>query len=155
MRLALKILFALVFLTLLSACGGRVKKVINPPRASIQELAAQANGQWKLSVRLQNFSSVPTQFASVSARLRVDGQDAGDIVLSPAVTVGPEAADVVSTMITPALAAKVTVASALAAGRPVRYTLVGRIVTSEPRGDSPFEYDSVLNPAPGLNGVMR
>lgn len=155
LNLPAKLLIAVALFATLGACGGRVKKVINPPRASIQELAAQANGQWKLSVRLQNFSSVPTQFASVSARLRVDGQDAGDIVLSPAVTVGPEAADVVSTTITPALAAKVTVASALAAGRPVRYTLVGRIVTSEPRGDTPFEYESALNPAPGLNGVMR
>jgi len=149
------LLVAVVLTSLLAACGGNVKKQINPPHASIQELAALPNGQWKLSIRLQNFSNVPTQFASVNAKLSVGGQDAGTISLAPGLMIGPEAADVVTTTITPALAAKVTVASALSAGRPVRYVLVGRIVTSEPKGDAPFEFNSALNPAPGLNGVMR
>lgn len=155
MHLATKIVATIALVALVSACGGGVKKRINPPRASLQELAAQPNGQWRLTVRLQNFSNVPTQFASVNAKLTVGGQDAGTIVLTPNLSIGPEAADVMTATITPPLAAKVTVASALASGRGVRYTLAGRIVTSAPKGDTPFDYDSVLNPAPGLNGVMR
>jgi hypothetical protein len=155
MRIAPKLLAAIALVLLSTACTGGIKKRINPPRASLQELAAQPNGQWRLTVRLQNFSNVPTRFASVSAKLTVGGQDAGTLVLTPDLSVGPETADAMTTTITPSLAAKVTVASALASGRAVRYTLNGRIVTSEPKGDTPFDYDSALNPAPGLNGVMR
>jgi hypothetical protein len=155
MRAATKILVALALVLSVSACGGGVKKRINPPRASLQELAAQPNGQWRLTVRLQNFSNVPTQFSSVNAKLVVGGQDAGTVVLAPALTIGPESADVVTTTITPSLAAKVTVASALSSGQALRYSLNGRIVTSEPKGDHAFDYDSALNPAPGLSGVMR
>ena len=155
MRFAPKFIAAIALVLLASACGGGIKKRINPPRASLQELAAQPNGQWRLTVRLQNFSNIPTRFASVNAKLLVGGQEAGTIVLSPGLTIGPEAADVVVSTFTPSLAAKVTVASALASGRSVRYTLNGRIVTSEPKGDTAFEYESALNPAPGFNGVMR
>ncbi len=155
MRIAPKMLAAIALVLLSSACGGGIKKRVNPPRASLQELAAQANGQWRLTVRLQNFSNIPTRFATVNAKLVVGGQDAGTIVLSPDLTIGPEAADVVTTTFTPSLAAKVTVASALASGRAVRYMLNGRIVTSDPKGDNAFDYESALNPAPGLNGVMR
>ena len=155
MRFASRFIAVIALVVLVSACGGGVKRRINPPRASLQELAAQPNGQWRLTVRLQNFSNVPTRFTSVNAKLTVGGQDAGTIVLAPDLSIGPETADVMTTTITPSLAAKVTVASALASGRGVRYTLNGRIVTSEPKGDTPFDYDSALNPAPGLNGVMR
>jgi len=155
MRLASRLLLALLFTALLAGCFGGTKKMINPPRASLQELVAQANGQWRLTVRLQNFSNVPTTFDSVRAKLVVSGQDAGAITLTPALTIGPESADIVSTTISPALLAKATLASALSAGRPVRYTLSGRINTHDPKRDDEFSYESTLNPAPGLTGVMR
>ena len=111
----------------LAGCaGGGGKRQINPPRASVQELAVQADGQWRLSVRLQ-----------------------------PALTVGPESADVSVVTFAPQAGAKTAVASALASGRSVRYRVSGQIVTREPKGSYRFEYDSALSPVPGLAGVLR
>lgn len=143
-------------IALLSACSsGAVRKQINPPSASIQQLAVLQDGQWRLTVRLQNFSNVPTAFKQVTAKLLVGGQDAGSFELAPAITIGPESADVLTTTIKPALGAKLVVASALAAGQSAAYALSGSIATTSPKGNYPFRYDSALNPAPGLGGVMR
>lgn len=145
-----------LFATLtLGACAGGPKRVINPPRASVQELAVQQDGSWKASVRLQNFSSIPVEFADVDAQLEVGGQPAIALRLQPALTVGPESADVAVVMLAPAAGAKTAVASALAAGRSVRYRITGQITTREPKGSFRFEYDSALSPVPGLAGVLR
>lgn len=156
MHTTARIVFAISFSAVLVGCsGGAVRKQINPPRASIQQLAVQADGQWQLTVRLQNFSNVPTTFESVTATLVVADQQAGAITLSPAISVGPESADVLNATLKPALGAKLIVASALSSGQPVRYVLSGKISTSEPKGNFSFSFDSTLNPAPGLSGVMR
>ncbi len=156
MSKANRLLVTAMLVGLLAACGGNgVRKQVNPPRASLQQLAVQPDGQWQLAVRLQNFSNVPTTISSVSVKLSVSGQDAGILALSPAMTIGPESADVVTTLFRPSLEAKLQVASALSAGQSVRYAVSGTIVTSEPKGSYPVSYDSSLNPAPGLNGVLR
>jgi hypothetical protein len=158
MRLVCKLLLALTLTSLLAGCalgGSKPRKRIHPPRASVQELMVDANGQWQLTLRLQNFSNVPTTFDSVDAKLTVEGQEAGSIALSAALTVGPESADVLSTQLSPTSAAKISVASALASGQPVRYRLSGKIGSSEPSGKHAFDFESVLTPAPGLNGVLR
>ena len=146
---------AIAFLATLAGCASGPKKIINPPKASIQELAVQPDGSWRLTLRLQNFSNVSTAFAQLDAKLYVGGQDAGTLAVRPAITVGPESADVVSATLTPALGAKLVVASALASRRSATYTLTGSIRTSEPKGSYPFTHDSTLDPAPGLTGVMR
>ena len=151
----LKTVLAIAFLALTAGCSHAPKKRINPPRASIQQLAVQADGSWQLSVRLQNFSSVSTAFSSVSAKLVIGGQDAGSISLQPGIGIGPESADVVVAKLIPNLGAKLVVASAIASGQSSAYSLSGTIVTTKPKGSYPFNYDSTLNPAPGLNGVMR
>ena len=151
----MKTVLVISFLALLAACSTGPKKRINPPRASIQQLAVQADGSWQLSVRLQNFSSVSTAFSSVDAKLVIGGQDAGRVTLRPGISVGPESADVVVAMLRPTLGAKLVVASAIASSQSTAYSLSGTITTSDPKGNYPFNYDSTLNPAPGLNGVMR
>lgn len=156
MSQAYRLLTSVVLLGMLAACGGDgVRKQVNPPRASIQQIAVQPDGQWQLTVRLQNFSNVPTTVSSVNVKLSVAGQDAGTLALAPTMTIGPESADVVTTLLRPTLQAKLQVASALSAGQSVRYAVSGTIVTSEPKGSYPVSYDSSLNPAPGLNGVLR
>jgi len=156
MRPAFRILFVVAFSFVIAACsGGGIRKQINPPRASIQQLTVQADGRWALSMRLQNFSNVPTSFESVTAKLVLADQEAGTITLTPAITVGPDSADVISTTLTPTLGAKLVVASALASGQSARYSLSGKIVTGTPKGNYDFTFESTLNPAPGLPGVMR
>ncbi len=151
----LKTVFTIAVLGALSACSHAPRKVVNPPRASIQQLQARGDGSWQLDVRLQNFSNVPTAFATVHAELTIGGQDAGAIDVAPGITIGPESADIVAATLKPALGGKLAVASALAAGQSQRYSLKGTIVTTQPKGSYPFEFESSLNPAPGLPGVMR
>ena len=141
----------------LAACGGSgmEKKQINPPRASVQQLTVRPDGQWQLVLRLQNFSNRPTRFESVSAKLTFGGQDAGSVSVAPNMDVGPQSADTVDATLTPALGAKLAVASALSAGQSIRYRIASQINTTQRDGDYEVEYESSLNPAPGLPGVLR
>src|SRR5690606_26124638 len=53
---------------LLTACsGGGVRKRVFPPSASVQEVVVEADGRWRLALRLQNFSNVPHRFTGFSA----------------------------------------------------------------------------------------
>jgi hypothetical protein len=133
----------------LAGCFGEPRNVF-PPRASIQELTSKADGSWSLKLRLQNFSNVAMTFAQVDGKLRVGGVDAGSITLAPNLRIGPESADVIDATLTASPAAR----AALAAGN-VRYVLAGRIVTSEPKRDDPYEFSSQLSAVPGLPGVFR
>jgi hypothetical protein len=141
----------------LAACGGRSvdKKEINPPRASVQQLTVLPNGQWRLVLRLQNFSNRATRFEAVNAKLSFGGQDAGAVAVAPNMDIGPQSADTIETTIVPALEGKLAVASALSAGASVRYRIAGQIDTTQRGGNYDFEYESSLNPAPGLPGVLR
>jgi len=155
MRPSAKTVVVIAVLALLASCSSGPRKKINPPRASLQQLAVQPDGSWQLSLRLQNFSNVSTDFASVDAKLWIGGQDAGQVKATPAINIGPESADVVVTALAPAVGAKLVVAEALATQRGVTYTLTGKIATTEPKGNYNFTFDSQLDPAPGLPGVLR
>lgn len=141
----------------LAACGGDdgVKKQINPPRASIQQLTVMPNGQWKLVVRIQNFSNVPATFTTLNAKLTIGGQVAGSVSAAPNMSIGGESADTVESVLTPSLEGKMAVASVLSASQSVRYTLEGQLGTSQRGAPYDFKYESSLNPAPGLPGVLR
>lgn len=153
-RYAVLALCALV-LALPGCGGGGVKKQINPPRASIQQLTVLPNGQWKLVLRMQNFSNVPTQFTSVSGNISFGGHAAGAVSAAPNISIGPESADTVEAMMTPSLEAKMAVASVLSASQSIRYEIDGQIATSQRNAPYDFKYESSLNPAPGLPGVLR
>src|SRR4249920_2409850 len=116
---------AILFVAL-TACSSGPPKRIYPPKASVQELLAGANGQWTLKIRVENFSTVPMTFSAVDAKLTVAGQDAGQIVAPTTLTIGPESADILTTTVTPAIPGKIAVANALALRKSVRYVLTGK-----------------------------
>ena len=138
----------------LAGCAGGPRKNIFPPRASIQQLAMQADGSWRLQLRLQNFSNVPMGFATVDAKIEIAGSEAGSVSVSPAIRVGPESADLFEASLKPAPAAAAKV-SGLRGDGSVRYKLSGHIVTTDPAGDYPYAFESQLSPVPGLDGVLR
>ena len=146
---------AFLMLALVAACASGPPKRVYPPQASLQELRVQADGQWVAQVRIQNFSTVPMRFSRLEATLSVNGQEASRISLDPGLSVGPGSNELVQHVFTPAAGPKAAVDQALASRRAVRYQLSGRIASSEPATDHPFEYQSALDPVPGLTGILR
>ncbi len=139
---------------LLTACAVEPRKNIYPPKASIQQLARQPDGSWRLQLRLQNFSEAAMTFAKVDAKIEIAGIEAGSVSVSPALRVLPETADTAETAFKPAAAVAAKLA-ALRGSDNVGYKLDGRIVTSDPEGDYEFKFESRLSPVPGLDGVLR
>lgn len=153
-------LHAVAFLLLAAGVGcssGPVRRV-SEPSALVQQLTVRADGRWSVEVRIENFSSIPMRFDSVDLALGFGDNDAGRVTAQPALSIGPESADVFTTVLTPQAAGKLAVADALAGGRSIGYTLSGT-VTATPDEKRQRSFDikrsSQLSPAPGLPGVLR
>ena len=142
----------------LVACGSGPIRRVSEPAASIQQLTVQANGSWSIQLRLNNYSSVPMRFDTVALALTVGSESSGTVQGQPAITIGPESADVVTLTLAPSSAARILLADALAARRSVPYTLNGS-VDAGPEDGGPRSYaierSSALSPVPGLPGVLR
>ncbi|MFT3761829.1 MAG: LEA type 2 family protein [Pseudoxanthomonas sp.] len=145
-------------LALLAACSGSPTKRVSPPAASIQQLTVDADGGWKIDLRLQNYSGMPMRFDSVELAVTAGGEAAGTLRATPAISIGPESADVVEVAFVPASGARIAAADALASRRSLAYELKGKVTaTPETKKPREFEIDSrnSLSPAPGLDGVLR
>jgi hypothetical protein len=156
MRRSAPLALLALFLLLLTACGDGIRERVFPPTVSLQELALQPDGRWTLKLRLQNFSNVPMRFDRVDATLKIATAQAGTIALAPALSVGPESAEIVEVTLLPGSAAANHIVNASQRGSNVAYALSGTIASSEPdsRRDD-FEFKSQLSPVPGLSGVLR
>ena len=143
---------------LLAACASGPVRRVSEPSARIQQLTVAADGSWSTELRIENFSSIPMRFDSLRLELGVEEHVAGTLQASPALTIGPESADVITVTLTPAAAAKFAVAKALADGDSIDYSLEGTLTaTPDESRQREFEMErrSALSPAPGLPGVMR
>ncbi len=144
---------------LLASCGsgGPVRRV-SEPAASIQQLTVRADGLWDVQLRLNNFSSIPMRFATTNIQIAFDNGAAGNVQTQPQINIGPESADVVSATLTPTAGGRARIATALADGRSLNYTLGGTLEAGPADAKSrtyKIERTSSLTPVPGLAGVMR
>ncbi len=146
---------AVLLLAVAAGCASGPPKRIFPPQATVQEVRVQADGTWLVQLRIQNFSTVPMRFSRLEATLAINGQEATRVDLDPGLSVGPGSNELVQHTFTPAAGPKAAVDDALANRRAVRYQLTGRITSSEPSTNHPFEYQSALDPVPGLTGILR
>ncbi|HAU79678.1 LEA type 2 family protein [Stenotrophomonas sp. TWI273] len=154
-----RLAFALIVIAslALTACNKTVKRV-SEPAASVQELTVRADGSWTVALRLQNFSSMPMTFDNVALQLKVSDEDAGQLQLKPALSIGGVSADVVNVDIKPSSGARLVMADALAGNRTLGYSLKGTVsATPQEKKQRTFEIESrsTLNQAPGLPGVLR
>ena len=148
-----------VILLLLAGCSssGPVRRV-SEPAASIQQLTVRADGRWDVQLRLQNYSSVPMRFTATNLSIAFDNGAAASLQAQPQISIGPESADVFSATVTPLPAGRARIATALADGRGLNYTMTGSLDTSPENGRSrtyKIERTSALAPVPGLPGVLR
>ena len=151
-------ILVVVLVSMVAGCSSGPPRRVSPPAASIQQLTVNADGSWSVDLRLQNYSSIPMRFDSLRMEMKVGDEAAGTLQASPAISVGPESADVVRVAMAPASLARIAVADALAARRPLDYTLDGSVqaaVEDRKARDYDIEARSRLNPVPGLDGVLR
>lgn len=143
---------------LLAGCFGGMVKRVSEPAASLQQVTVNADGSWKVQVRLQNYSSIPMRFDTLTLAVSTAGQAAGTLQASPGISIGPGAADTVDIAFQPGAEARMVAASVLAAGTALDYSLKGSIAaTPQDKKQRSFDIDArnTLNPAPGLPGVLR
>lgn len=150
---------AIVLVIALPGCGsgGPVKRV-SEPAASIQQLTVRADGSWEVQLRLDNFSSVPMRFSATNIQIAFDNGAAGSVQSQPQISIGPESADVFNTTVMPTAEGRARIATALADGRGLNYTLGGSVDAAPEDGRSrnyKIERNSSLTPVPGLAGVLR
>jgi LEA14-like dessication related protein len=131
---------------LLAGCGSGPVKRITPSQVSIQELAVQPGGQWKLTLRIQNYSTVPMTYASLHGTLYIAGADVGTIDVRTDFDIPANSADVVDTT--------VRASAALPTGD-IDYKIEGTIATTEPKEEFKFNRSSRLSPTPGLPNTWR
>ena len=137
---------ALAFTVLLTACGGGPTRRISPSVVTIQELIDRGDGQWRVTLRVQNFSTVSMHYESIRATLHVAGADVATIDLNPNLDVPPTSADVFETTLR---------ASAKLPAADFEYRITGTIASSEPKAEFKLDRSSHLSPAPGLPGTWR
>ena len=136
---------ALAFVVI-AGCGGGPVRRVTPSTVSIQELVAQPGGQWRVTLRSQNYSTIPMHYAALHGTLHVAGADVGTIELKPELDIPANSVDVVDAT----LHASVQLPSG-----DVEYRNNGTIDTSEPKETFKFDRTSRLSPAPGLPGTWR
>lgn len=147
---------------MLAACSSGPVRRVSEPAASIQQLTVRPDGSWSVDLRINNYSSMPMQFTTVSLPLTMAKQDAGTLGGNASITIGPESADVVTLTMTPSANARMALAGALSSRQAVPYSFKGQL-TAAPDDDKgrgkakPYDVkrDSQLSPAPGLAGVLR
>jgi hypothetical protein len=121
----------------------------------VQELRLQPDGRLDVVLRVQSYSTVATRFEQFALNLALADTAPLPLQATPAVDVLPQAAELVTVQVMPGADAGAAIARALEQRRALTYRLDGRITASEPRGRYDVDYRSVLNPAPGLDGVLR
>ncbi len=143
---------------LLSACASGGGKRVSEPAASIQQLTVDARGNWQVQLRLQNYSSMAMRFDQLDLALELNGQPAGHLKASPALSIPGESADLATISQVPDGTARLVIADALAAGQGVTYALKGDVQVTPDGGKSrsyTINGSNQLNPVPGLPGVLR
>lgn len=132
---------------LLAACSNGPVRKVHPSTAGIQQLAVQADGSWKITLRIQNYSTFPMHYSRVDAKLSIDGREVGDVVVTPDIDIVANNGDVVD--------ATLQTSAKLPRSGDFGYQLKGTITTGEPKAEFRFDKSSRLSPVPGVPDTYR
>jgi len=143
---------------LLAGCSSGPVRRVSVPAVNIQQLTVRADGSWSVDLRIDNFSSMPMRFDRASLAMTVAGESAGTLQGQPALSIGPESADVATLVLAPASSARILIADALARGGSIDYALEGTL-DAAPENSRVRSFDvkrkNTLSAVPGLTGVLR
>lgn len=138
----------------MAACGGPIKRVF-PPQVSLQEIVLQADGQVSVKFRIQNFSTVATNYSRITGNLKFGDIEAAVLDFNPEISVGPGSNELVLQRFRLNASAQDAINTAIKNRTRLAYKLNGEITSSEPRGRYDIKYESALNAVPGLSGTLR
>ena len=150
----MKKIIMLCLMLVISACGGPVKRIF-PPQVSVQEILLQADGQVSVKFRIQNYSTLPTNYSRVTGSLKFGDIDAATLDFNPSISVGPGSNEIVQQNFRLNSVAQNAITTAIKNRSRLAYKLNGEITSSEPRGRYEIKYESALNAVPGLSGTLR
>ena len=155
MRFLLLLLSAMALATV-SGCGGGsgVPKRIFPPEARIQELRLTDDGAL-ISLRVQSFSTVPSELESLRLRLAIAGRPSAEFDARPGKTLLPGSSEIIDVAVPLSSTDRNLILALIAERRALRYRLDGTLTVDPPGRPYDIDYSSALSPVPGLNGVMR
>lgn len=153
---SLRWLIPVMALLALSACGMGTK--LQPPTASIQQLQVLPNGQWQLTLRIENYSyDTGMHVYAVDADLDLAGKQAGHVSVSPGLDIPAMTADVASATITPDAEARAGLADAK--GNAVAYELKGSLSVGKGESGTAHAFDldgkGYISPVPGVANTWR
>lgn len=142
---------------LLAGCGPTHH--VFAPQINIQQVHVDADGQWDVTVRMQNYSyDASVHFDHIHAALSINGLQAATFDMSPDLDVAEQSADVAHITIRPDAAARKALAAATSA-QSVAYALKGKVqVTGQDSrrpSDFPVDYHGWLSPVPGIANTYR
>jgi predicted small lipoprotein YifL len=150
----------LVLVAGLVACGPP-KKSVFPPTVSIQEMSTQPNGQWRVTLRIQNNSYGSMDFHSVNGQLQVAELVPVRLHAAFDLDIPPFAADVaqVDLLPTPEMTAALKAAAVKGSAGSVPYTMSGSASAKPEQEKAPrdfsFHGNDWLSPVPGIPNTWR
>ncbi|MGN6312169.1 MAG: hypothetical protein ACTHMO_00235 [Rhodanobacteraceae bacterium] len=152
----LRWLIPVTALLALSACTPGTK--LQPPAASIQQLRALPNGQWQLTIRVENYSyDTGMHVYALDADLDLAGKRAGHVSVSPGLDIPAMTADIANATLTPGVEASAALAEAK--GNAVAYELKGSMNVGKGESGKPQSFDldgkGYISPVPGVANTWR
>ena len=148
--------FLCAVILLLAGCGAGTK--LQPPTASIQQLQALPNGQWQLTLRVENYSyDTAMHVYALDADLTLGGANAGHVSVSPGLDIPAMSADTATATITPAAEARTALTNAK--GNAIAYELKGKLNVGKGESGKSESFDldgkGYLSPVPGVANTWR
>jgi hypothetical protein len=144
----------------LVACGPP-KKSVFPPTVSIQQMTTRPDGQWRLTVRIQNNSYGTMDFSSLDGELKIAELVPVRLHSRFDLDIPPFAADVaqIDILPTPEMTATLKTAAAKGSAGSVPYSVNGSAHAKPEQEDKArdftFHGNDWLSPVPGIPNTWR
>ncbi len=160
MKRLLQACLLLVLGAVLLACGPPRKSVF-PPDLTIQQLIAPANGQWQLTVRIQNNSYSDMQFTALEGSLQVAEQIPVRLHAAFMRDIPPLSGDVIALQLLPtaAMTSALQAMDAKGSAGSLKYRITGSATVKPEQERSSRNFDFAgsgwLSPVPGIAHTYR
>lgn len=160
MKRLFQVLLLILLATGLMACGPARKSVF-PPTLSIQQLVQQPDGEWRLTLRIQNNSYSEMDFKSIEGQLQIAALMPIRLHATFERDIPEIAGDVIEVVVlpTPAMSQALQAVAGKGSSAAVAYRISGSASAKpeqekQPR-DFSFDGNAWISPVPGIANTWR